>query len=215
MARILSFNVEVSDVEFAAFMERMSSRAVPAGETATALPAGDDDEGAPNAAAPQYDSRGIAWLESVHAGTKGLTADGAWRRKKGVTNDQMAAAEAAWKAANPTAEPAFTVPGSIAGGADVTIPSGPVGAPVGAGLPGAGLPGAGLPGAGLPGMTPAPKPVSYEDIGAKYQTLQAAGKITPELMGQYYAKHGVNDVNILMSNEAIRVALMNDLNLLG
>lgn len=218
MARILNFTVEVSDTEFAAFLERMSSRGVPIGDVAAAIPgagvpAGDGDEGPVNPNAPQYDSRGIAWLEGVHAGTKGVTAEGHWRRKKGVTNDQMAAAEAAWKAANPGAGPAFVVPGSIAGGAPVTIPAGTVGLP---GAPVAtGLPGAGLPVAGLPGMTTPPKPVTYEDIGAKYQALAAVGKITPELMAQYYAKHGVTDVNVLMSNEGVRVALMNDLNLLG
>lgn len=212
MVKIINFAIEVTEAEFAAFMERMSTRGfVQGGPPAAGVTT--DDEGPVNAAAPPVDTRGIPHLEAVHASTKGITAEGHWRRKKGVTNEQMEQAENAWRASQAT-QPTFTVPGSITGGAPVQLAN-----PDAAALPGAGLPGApaatGLPGAGLPGMTPAPKPVTYEDIAAKYQTLANAGKIDQNMMGQYYAKHGVTDANILMNNEAVRNALMADLNLLG
>lgn len=202
MSRILNIAVEVTDAEFSAFIERLGTRGVVQGGPASV--ATDEDEGPANTAAPAVDSRGVPWIESVHAATKGVTADGAWRRRKGVTAEAMEAAEKAWRDSQPA--PTFTLPASLSGtGQAEQIPVGTTP------LPGVGLPGA----TPLPGMTPPPVPVTYEDIGAKYQALAAAGKITPETMGQYYAKHGVTDVNVLMNNEAVRTALMNDLNLLG
>lgn len=47
----------------------------------------DDEETegeAPNAAAPELDSKGLPWDERIHASTKTTTADGTWKFKRGV-----------------------------------------------------------------------------------------------------------------------------------
>ena len=207
MPRILNITVEVTDAEYAAFLERLGTRGTVAGGPVIAADVEGDTSGDKVADASTLDANGVPWIESVHASTKGLTKENFWRGKKGVTADQRKAVEDAWKASN---NASFTVPGSITGdgtGGPVTIPAGPVSLP---GLPGAAP--VGLP--GLPAAA-APAPVSYEDLVAKYTTLATAGKITPDAMGAIYGKHGVTDMQVLMSNEALRTAIVADLNQIG
>lgn len=187
MTKTLNFTVEVSDEQYNNFIQRMLENAAPTGLD------GGDDEGPINATAPLLDSAGIPWLETVHAGTKGMTVDGKWRGKKGVTPDQRAAAEAAWRASQ----------GAASQGAAPAPTASPAAMP---GMPGAG----GMP--GMPGATAAPAPVSYNDVIGKYQSLAAAGKITQDQLGPVYAAAGVTDVNTLQTDETQRALVMAELN---
>lgn len=209
MARILTFTLEVTDAEAASFLERFAHRAnlstaIPGGAGA---PAADENDEAEDDDAPAPDTRITPHLEAVHAGTKGKNADGTWKRKKGVSKEEMEAAEKAWRLANPVggapAEPTFTVPGSIAGGgAPVVLPNPdqPVSMPGGA--PAGGMP--------MPGATP--PPVSYQDMVGVYTELANAGKIDAGSINALYARAGVVDVNALVTDETLRRNVVNELN---
>ena len=61
-------------------------------------PADDGDNGPVNTNAPATDARGFPWDERIHASTKVTNADGSWRRKRGITDTEVAAVEAQLKA---------------------------------------------------------------------------------------------------------------------
>lgn len=58
----------------------------------------DDESGPMNVAAPALDSEGLPWDERIHAGTKALTDAGAWRKRRGVPKEVIAAVEAELRA---------------------------------------------------------------------------------------------------------------------
>lgn len=49
----------------------------------------DDESGPANTNAPAVDSAGIPWDERIHSKNKGLNADGTWRKKRGVTANDV------------------------------------------------------------------------------------------------------------------------------
>lgn len=215
MAKMIEImlRMEVADQEHAAFLERLAGRSTVVSVTgSTAIPAGagtsaasENDEAEDDDATPSATPIAVPWLESVHASTKGKNADGTWKRKKGVTKEAMEAAENAWRAAQASA-PTFTIPGSIAGGAPVTLPN-PDQPAVMPGLPGAGMPG------GMPTMpVEPPKPVSYQDMVAVYQELASAGKIDATTINALYVRAGVTDVNALVTDETLRRSVVAELN---
>lgn len=46
------------------------------------------------AGAPDFDSAGYPWNERIHAGSRATVADGTWRKKRGVSPEEVAAVEA-------------------------------------------------------------------------------------------------------------------------
>lgn len=228
MTAFLDIRVAVSDDDFQRFLDRLASSAV----TITAT----DEDGEELSTAPVgvVDKNGIPWLESVHASTRTQTKDGRWKRLKGVTEEQRDAAEAAWKQANPTptgaaaVQAVFTPPTAVApeppainpAPASVTIPpqvpaSAPVAtAPVTAAPVAA--PAATAP-VFIPGMTPpapAPvavvedKPVTLEDIGTAFGTLQGKfGELSGDFIAKIYEAAGIADPNQMVNDESARKRL--------
>ena len=52
-----------------------------------------DDEGPDNTNAPATDSAGIPWDARIHSTKKAINADGTWRKRRGVTDAEVAAVE--------------------------------------------------------------------------------------------------------------------------
>src|SRR5690606_17225438 len=54
-----------------------------------------DDTGpsAADAGAPDFDSAGLPWDERIHASSRATVADGTWRKKRGVSPEEVAAVE--------------------------------------------------------------------------------------------------------------------------
>lgn len=80
----------------------------------------DDDNGPVNNTAPNVDARNIPHDPRIHAAKKTLNADGTWRRRRGVTEQEVAAVEA--ELMNRTAQPAPAV-------AQYQFPPGPYASP--------------------------------------------------------------------------------------
>jgi hypothetical protein len=223
--RVLTITLQVEDAEFAAFLSRISERGTVAG-----LDNGGDggiepgDQPAGNAA---VDSRGVPWLDGIHAKTKTFTKDGRWRSSKGVSDQQRDAAEKPYldqiAASRAGQQPTFQVPAAIAGGQPVNLPNPDFhpGQPQGGfTLPGGGLPAMPQP-TGFPGGLPQlPQqqpdvPVSYDDISRKYDQLVSIGKANPETMFAIYRKHGIVDPTMLVNDESLRRKVITDMNTLG
>lgn len=223
MTAYLDIRVAVSDDEFSAFLMRLAS-------SSTSIIARDEDgEELSTAPVGDVDKNGIPWLESVHAGTKTQTKDGRWKRQKGITEEQRDAAEAAWKQANPTptgpaavqavfaapvvpAAPAATQPVYVPQTATAPEPPAINPAPASVTIP----PQTPMPAAAvmIPGMTPpapAPvpvvedKPVTLDDVGAAFGTLQAKyGDLQQPFIDQIYAAAKVSDPNSIVNDESAR-----------
>lgn len=222
MPRIMTMSFEVSDQEYATFMERVGARANPTGlQASTAVPHGagagaisgnggaqvesdeaeDDDQ--PTAVAPagaDVDVNGVPHNPAVHASTKGKTAEGLWKRLKGVSKEAYDAFAAPYLAAK--SAPASAAPSAPAASA-IAVPP----------LPGA-VPSAvpGFP----PIALPVEQPVTYEALIAKFGSLTAQGKsVDNAIIMPIYQRIGLTDVNQLQTNETLRAALMKELNQLG
>ena len=72
-----------------------------------AAPAGSDEDesGDAPAAVGQTDKDGMPHLPSVHSDPPKLTAKGEWRKKRGVTDQEVAQAVMLWKSSQPAAAP--------------------------------------------------------------------------------------------------------------
>ncbi len=146
----------------------------------------------------ELDSRGVPWIEGVHATTKSKKQDGTWTKKRGANDAEVAAAEAEAKAElDATPEP--TVPDEVpAEGPTTALP--PTGT---TGMPGAApdLPGA----SNMPGAAPAetPPPVSWQDMVDAYTAQANAGKVDAAACEAYYAEIGT-DYADLQTNETAR-----------
>lgn len=96
----------------------------------------EDDDGPANAAAPAVDVNGMPWDGRIHAGTKGTKADGSWKRRKGVTNEEVAAVEAELRASQAAAPlPPVAAPTPIAPPMPVPVPPMPTPEAVAAPVP--------------------------------------------------------------------------------
>lgn len=124
--------------------------AVPAGPGQT------DDEGAPDASAPEFDSAGTPWDKRIHASTKTRKEDGTWTKRRGTSDVFYATvmAELAGKSAGqqPAAAPAAPVTASPAAPVGI-VDSGPVVIPQAAVVP---APVMAAPAAAIPAVPPAP-----------------------------------------------------------
>lgn len=94
-----------------------------------------DDDGPVNANAPSTDNRGFPWDERIHASTKGISATGEWRRRRGVDDVTFAAVEAELRSRVTTAPPpppVTTAPPPIAAAPPPPVmpPAAPVVAPL-------------------------------------------------------------------------------------
>lgn len=191
MPRILNIAVEVSDEEFAAFMERLGMRGQVSAHTGAPAGGNGDDETVVNTNAPQVDSAGVPWIEAVHAGGKTLNKDGTWRGKRGVSNEARAQAEAAAKVSSVPSMPGTAAP---------SMPG------MGGGMPG-------MPSFPPIASAPVPQPVSYNDVVNKYQELAQAGKLANEsIIVGIYQKIGITDVAQLQTDETLRRSLLDELN---
>lgn len=201
MARIIKFTVEVSDNEFANFLANVSGER---GHKVTV----ETDEPAPSES-PDTDKNGVAWDERYHASSKALNADGTWRRKRGLSDEEAAAAEAYEKGGEAVVEApdgtpvtmdlSTPAPGvqSVIDGADIPIP-------ITADAPAPGLPT--MP--GLPTAAPAaPEPVSYEEVVKLYQ--EALGRNKDLDIGALYTEAGITDPTVLNTDggAALRIEL--------
>lgn len=180
MARIFKIEIEVTDEEFSNFLSRMSGedgrKVTPQVVEAT------EDDGPAAIDAPETDKNGVAWDERFHASSKAVNADGTWRRKRGLSPEETAAAEEYEKGATATAT--VTVATDVAPVPDTPEPVAPV-------LPTPTMPG--MP--GLPVAPVAPEPVSYEEVVKLYQAAVAKN---PALdVPGLYANAGVTDPTIL------------------
>jgi hypothetical protein len=173
---------------------------VPDDEPAPAMPSMPSAAGPETATDPKIgvetDSRGVPWLEAVHAGTKGKNNDGSWKKKRGVDAKVVEAAEAeALAELGATPDPVIPEEG-----------------PTEAAPPGAVLPGAAAPAATLPGAVPPPAaaPVSYQDVVDLYVEASNAGVIDEASFMALYEKHGTNfdDAQV---NETARAGIAADL----
>lgn len=176
MPRIIEFKMEITDEEVANFLTRMVER----GELATGEIMSDD--GPADTGAPDVDSAGVAWNAEIHASSKARNADGTWRKKRGVTDAQVAAVTAS------------SAPAPQAQADDAP-------APVAPSLPG-------LPSFPAP-VVNEPKPiVTYEALAAKFQEVMMNGKLKMEDAKSVYDKSGVTDVGELTTNESLRRSVM-------
>lgn len=193
MARIINLSIEVTDEEMANFLGRMSGadgrKVIP--QTVEA----DEDE-APAADAPAVDKNGVAWHATYHSSSKALNADGTWRRRKGMSDAEKAAADAYDKSAVVVEDTGVTTASEPV---TLAVPSLPVAAPVA--LP------VGMP--GLPTAAPAPVPVSYEEVVALFGQAVAKDASVSANFNDLYAKAGITDPQVLTTDEgaAQRVAL--------
>lgn len=175
MARIINFSIEVTDEEMQNFLFRMS------GADGRKIEAQEENDTPEESGTT--DKNGVEWNADFHASSKALNADGTWRRRRGLSDAEIAAAEAYEKGVAP-AEP--VAPVAPAEPAEPAAPAAPV---------------------GLPGMPAAPTPVSYEEVVALYQAAVAK---KPDLdVAGLYAAAGVTDPNVLNTDEgaALRIEL--------
>lgn len=155
----------------------------------------------------ETDSRGVPWIDGVHATTKSKKQDGTWTKKRGVDDAEVEAAEkAALAELDATPEPVVPEDEVPAEGPTTALPpSGTTGMP---GMPGAApAPVAGLPGAeNMPGVAPAPEPqppVSWQELVDMYTMQANAGKVDAPTCEAYYETVGT-DIKDMQTNETAR-----------
>lgn len=152
---------------------------------------GDEDNAPANVNAPAIDASGLPWDERIHAKTKALTADGKWRKRRGVDDATVAAVEAELRGAATTiaapvsppqatvpmpAAPAFTPPAMPDQPHFVPSPSPmpmtpPVAMPTG---PMPTMPPVPMPAGPVPTVPPAPMPTMPQPAAPAPAPLQAA-----------------------------------------
>lgn len=73
-----------------------------------AASAGDDDEG--DEGAPQLDSAGLPWDERIHSSKRTVNDDGRWKKRRGVSEQEMARVEAELRQKFPAQAPTIQTP---------------------------------------------------------------------------------------------------------
>lgn len=156
----------------------------------------------------ELDSRGVPWIDGVHATTKSKKQDGTWTKKRGADDAEVAAAEqAALAELGATPEPAIPEEVPAEGPTTALPPSGTTGMP-GAAPAAAGLPGAeNMPGAALAKLIAEPlPPVSWQDLVDMYTAQANSGKVDAPTCEAYYVEVGT-DIADLQTNETARRAV--------
>lgn len=183
----INFFIDVTEEEMSNFLARMSGadgrKVNVQADTAT------DDDGPAATNAPATDKNGVAWDARYHASSKALNADGTWRRKRGLSDADAAAADE-YEKGGATADDIAQTPS-----APSESPALPTATPAPVGMP------------GLPTMPAAPEPVSYEEVVAAYTAAVAKN---PSLdVPALYAAAGVTDPQVLTTDAGAeqRIAL--------
>ncbi|WP_085044352.1 hypothetical protein [Ensifer aridi] len=189
-------------------------------ETANAVTGEIDDEGTPgDPNGDKRDATGVVWDARYHGANMSKNQDGTWRRKKGLSDQekadadayeagcrgaptavaQAAAGVAAPVAAAPVA-PQADVPQFLQTGTFTPAPAAPVAAPVMA-MPG-------IPAAPVAPPAPPPAP-SYEELIAAFQTTigRVGQRVVDANLAAIYTNAGVTDMNQLVENPEIRRAV--------
>lgn len=183
--------LDITDEEYKNLMDRIAER----GRFEETTPEEDNSEPAPGA--PEVDKRGVPWNAAFHAASKAVTAEGAFRRKRGAAAAAIDAYEAPYIAANAAAAPVAATPVMPTG--EPPVPASVVIPPQTAGLPAAAP--APLP---MPAMPVAEPPVSYEAVVQKFNELLQSGKVVGDQVGALYTEAGFTDPNVLINDESMR-----------
>ncbi|ATS92107.1 hypothetical protein HMSP1_62 [Sinorhizobium phage HMSP1-Susan] len=187
--------LEITDEEYKNLMDRIAER----GRFEETTP--EEDNSAPAPGAPEVDKRGVPWNADFHAASKAVTAEGAFRRKRGAAAAAIDAYEAPYIAANagaaaaPVAAPAPVMP------TGESVPPVPASVVIPAQTPGLPAAAAPLPMPTMPAVQP---PVSYEDVVSKFNALLQSGKVDASQVGALYTECGFTDPNVLINDESMR-----------
>lgn len=194
----LEFRIALTDEERDYFLKNRVETAELVGVSS------DEDDGE----APETDKNGVAWSKDFHSNPAKLNADGTWRRRKNLSAEDKAAADA-YEAAKPVAP---VEPVAVPAVEPVAVPAPSVG------LPGAApaAPAVGLPGFPAPVAAVAPAPIAIEDVIAKLNELHGKGgdPILSHVQTVIYPKIGLTDVNALNTDETMRRKLFDELSAL-
>ncbi len=186
----INFFIDVTEEEMSNFLARASGgdgRKVTAQADTTT-----DDDGPAATNAPATDKNGVAWDARYHASSKALNADGTWRARKNMSDEEKAAADAYNKGGA-----TVTQTSDLAALPAETVTEGPVSTqPEAPALPAAPVGMPGLP--TMPAAPVAPAPVSYEEVVAAYTA--AIGKNPSLDVAGLYAQAGVTDPNTLTTD---------------
>lgn len=183
--------LEITDEEHKNLMDRIAER----GRFEETSP--EEDNSAPAPGAPDVDKRGVPWNADFHAASKAVTAEGAFRRKRGAAAAAIDAYEAPYIAANAAAAPA-TAAAPVMPTGEPPVPASVVIPAQTPGLPAAAAP---LP---MPAMPVAEPPVSYEAVVQKFNELLQSGKVDASQVGALYTEAGFTDPNVLINDESMR-----------
>lgn len=161
---------------------------------------------APATGGVEVDASGIPWDARIHASTKTKTADGCWKKKRGVPDEErdrveaelkatMAApAAAAPEASSPTPPPA---PEPSSPAPEASAPSAPA-APAPAPTPEAPAPAA--PEAASPTpppAAPAQGSITFPELMQKVTGATSAGKLNNETINYVLQEHGIASLPLL------------------
>ena len=185
-------------------------------ETASAVVDNDDEGGIPsNPADGTRDALGVIWDARFHGANRTKNQDGSWRRKKGLSEQERADAdayEAGCKGA-PAPEAAAAIGAPVTSMTPAPVAS-PEPAPVvpaflqaGSFTPPGGIPGIpGIPAAPVP---VAPPPVSYQELISAFEHTNT--RVGPDVLNaniaRIYAEAGVSVVHELEIDENKRRAV--------
>lgn len=198
MARIINLSIEVTDAEMENFLHRMSG--ADGRKVTPQVEATDADDGPVATDAPAVDKNNVAWNATYHSSSKALNADGTWRRRKGMSDAEKAAADAYDKCGD-----SITATSDLSALPVETVTEGPVSTqPEAPTLP---APTA-MP--GLPTAAPvAPEPVTYEEVVALFGQAVAKDASVSANFAELYAKAGVTDPQVLTTDAGAeqRIAL--------
>ena len=136
----------------------------------------------------ELDKNGTPWIEAVHAGTKKKTADGVWKKRRGVDDDVLAAAEAEARA-------------KLAGTPDPVIPDDEPAAVEQPDLPGT-----------APVNEPEGEEISLDMLGEIYTKAVEVGAVTPEEILAIYKNAGCDDPTDITTNALARRKVAGELN---
>ncbi|MBY5863288.1 hypothetical protein [Rhizobium leguminosarum] len=203
----ITLTLEVTEEERAKLVERF---------IATANAVVEPDEGVPSDPnGSKVDITGVVWDARYHGANMSKNQDQTWRRKKGLSEQEKADADA--YEAGCRGAPAATAQAAVAAPVAPVQPTGDVPSflQTGSFAPSPVMPGVGMPSA-IPGMPAAPQPpapVSYQEMIGAFQA--AIGRVgEPRVQGELggiYQRAGVTEMVQLETDGDKRIAVKNEL----
>lgn len=209
----ITLTLTVTEEERARLIERFIA-------TANAVVEPDDDGGIPSDPnGSKVDATGVIWDPRYHGAKMSKNQDGTWRRKKSMTDQEKADADAyeagCRGAPTPTAVAAVNVAGQMAPVPTPTpvtpAPDVPAFLQTGTFAPTPAMPG--LPVPGLPAAPPPPAPVSFPELIAAFQAAVARvgePRVQAEVPG-IYQRSGVTEMPQLETDGDKRIAVKAEL----